>query len=169
MKLGGNGHQQIPYACIKKELDKRKQWFSIVHRHPTDAVTAVIHTHVKRLTIIKHYYHTYMYMHIKYTWTVYVLTKIEWCYAKIILIIRQKEEFKEYYDKNNVIIILNILVQNGIFFKLDQLLVGSTFFFLKKIIFLKILYFSIHLTRLFSQINEHQVGWIIEVWLYLFY
>ena len=49
--------------------------------------------------------------------------------SKTNLTIRQKEEFKEHYDKNNVIIMLNILVQNGIFFKLDQRLVGSTIYF----------------------------------------
>ena len=49
--------------------------------------------------------------------------------SKINLTIRQKEEFKEYYDKNNVIIMLIILVQNGKFFKLDQRLVGSTVYF----------------------------------------
>ena len=49
--------------------------------------------------------------------------------SKINLTIRQKEEFKEHYDENNVIIMLNILVQNGIFFKLDQRLVGSTIYF----------------------------------------
>ena len=52
--------------------------------------------------------------------------------SKINLTIRQKEEFKEYYDTNNVIIMLNILVQNGIFFKFDQRLVGSTIYFFKK-------------------------------------
>ena len=49
--------------------------------------------------------------------------------SKTNLTIRQKEEFKEHYDKNNVIIMLNILVQNGIFFKLDQRLMGSTIYF----------------------------------------
>ena len=60
--------------------------------------------------------------------------------------------------QNNVIIMLNILVQNGIFFKLDQRLVGSTIYFFYKNAFLKFLYFSIHPTRLFSQIDEHQIG-----------
>ena len=52
--------------------------------------------------------------------------------SKINLTIRQKEEFKEYYDKNNNIIMLNILVQNGIFFKLDLRLVGSAIYLKKK-------------------------------------
>ena len=51
---------------------------------------------------------------------------------KINLTIRKKEEFNEYYNKNNFIIILNILVKNGIFFKLDQPLVGSKIYFFKK-------------------------------------
>ena len=49
--------------------------------------------------------------------------------VKINLTIRQKEEFKEYYDKNNIVIMLNILVQSGIFFKLVQRLVGSAIYF----------------------------------------